>query len=411
MKRAYRIAAIALLGVLPGASSVLAGAKDANVPALVDARKLQTVEMERGNGELLPLMAGVVLSPDGRHLLHTVPAKTPEQETDTIPMPLSLLQRVDYVLRDLKTGKDRKLPVRSSPRMFTLFVSISQPFSADGRRIALCETVSFDPKRFPKGNEMTVRVYDIESGKMHDTGLHNSVTLGTLSPDGKTVAVTSSKSGGDLTSLPDLMVGKVDSTRLKKHSLGGIPLSFCPKGKMLAIVQPPIQPQVPPDAPRTASRMLLHDFTSGKTTELPIGKEAMQTGPSEVAWTRDGRFFAYGDWEKFVRNPGPDQQEDHRHVTRLWDIKNGKPAADLPDLVPVAPGPTESSIFCRAARGKQRDRGRGIYLYDHATKKKTQLGKDEHILISAGGDRLVYGVKNDNSLDIYLAGIKMPGRR
>ncbi|MFP4052439.1 MAG: hypothetical protein ACLFV7_01080 [Phycisphaerae bacterium] len=364
--------------------------------------------------DIVPQACSPQLSPDGRYLLYpTAVGDTPADENQAANQAglqgvmRWLSEPVKIMLRDLETGKDRRLPVGTPPRSLALLGGLASPFGGDPNTLVLPKLLETKtPARgMPDPRSMALLLYDIPSGKVRRLPVRAAGALAILSPDGERLAVTVAKKADRMTELPEIRLGPVDGNEFNEAAVKGIVMGFGPAGKNMVVFQPPYTPAVPRHANKKRARLLLYNIETGKSTNLPVAVRGIPRGKGDFEWMAKGKYLAYPDVEKYMKNPGANQEEKRRIVTRIWDVSGGKPLTDLPQLIPVGPGPTEKSLLCRKNRGVLS--GEGIWLYDHAARKITRVDRRNELLLDTNGSKIVYGIVDKNELKVYVADLKV----
>jgi len=199
-------------------------------------------------------------SPNARYLAYTVKPKTASSpEIDVF----------DTVLREVKhvttgTPQDR--------------LNMSPIWSKDGKSIVYTREEA-------KGTNSNVFLADVAAGKSTLLTPHEGERLysaNDLSPDGKTVLVTSDAGNGyENAGLLDIATKRIKWLTEEKWEVQGG--HFSPKGKSVTW-----SANVDGN-----TDTYIHDLVSGKTTKLPLPKGANSFGGAESAFTSDGSRLLY----------------------------------------------------------------------------------------------------------------------
>src|SRR5438105_2992278 len=199
-------------------------------------------------------------SPDGRYLAYMVKPKTSSvYEIDVFD---TLMRETKHVTAG--TPKDK--------------MNVGPVWSKDGKFIVYTQQQA-------KGTDSNVFIADIATGKSTLLTPHQGEHLynaNDISPDGKTVVVTSNAGNGyDNVGLLEVAAKKITWLTQDKWEINGG--NFSPDGKHVTW---------------TANvdgntNIYLHDLESGKTTSLPLPTGVNPLGGSESAFTRDGSRLLY----------------------------------------------------------------------------------------------------------------------
>jgi dipeptidyl aminopeptidase/acylaminoacyl peptidase len=199
-------------------------------------------------------------SPDGRFLAYSVKPKTSSVfEIDVY----------DTVQREVKhvtsgTSKDK--------------MNTDPVWSADGKFIIYTQSQA-------KGTDSNVFIAEVDTAKSTLLTPHEGEKIyaaNDISPDGKSVLITSNASNGyDNVGLIDVDSKKINWLTNDKWEIaaGG----FSPDGKQISWIA-----NVDGN-----TEIFLHEFASGKTNALPLPKGVNGLGGSDTAFTRDGARLLY----------------------------------------------------------------------------------------------------------------------
>ena len=276
-------------------------------------------------------------SPDGRYLAYTVKPKTSSVfEIDVYDM---LMRDVKHVTTGTPTDKLNDHPV----------------WSRDGKRIVYTQEQA-------KGTDANIFVAEVATGESTLLTPHDGERIfraNDISPDGKTLLITSSAGNGyDNVGLLDVATKKIRWLTQDKWEIRGG--NFSPDGKTVtwtANVDGYVE-------------IFLHELASGKTTSLPLPKGVNDLAGSESAFTRDGLHLLYhhngatapNDLWTYALGTGKSRQVTH-------SLLAGIPAEDLvePVLVhyPSKDGKWTISAFLYVPFNMQRNGKNAAMVYVH----------------------------------------------
>ena len=377
-----RVIVLTTLGVL-----ALISAGVAEEPKL-DKAKL--ILADDGKAEVAKLMHSARLSPDGKHLLYMRVKQVELPARDGRPA----RKRPFYhlVLRDLKTGKDKPLPIPAYMGNDIAVAMVSgRIFGSRGKTIALGSGVDTngDGLHDYRTEKMQPVVYDIASGKLTKLPVVDSAVLPNFDRTGKRLIIMAmgrNEKDGKLLTTP---LGK---PKLRQLGKWGLPRGVCPGADVLALLLPP-DPTAPPGA-----KTVLYDLKADKQiAELPTPEKNTMLDDYCPQWTSDGRYLYYMD----VKYDLPEGRGQRRFITRIWDRTKSREAGIVAEVAPIGPGPGTTTMVVAKGRG-----GKQMFLHDAATSASHSLGKETMNAIAAEGKYLLY-LDNppDRKSGIYMAEI------
>ena len=382
-----RAIVLTTLGVL-----ALISAGVADEPKLA---KPKLILADDGTEEVVKSMHSARLSPDGRHLLYMRVKQVELPARDGRPARKRRFYHL--ILRDLKSGKDKPLPVPAymDDEMAVAMIS-DRIFGSGGKTIALGGGVDANGDGLHDyGTEkMQAVVYDIASGKLTKLPVNESAVLATFDRTGKGLIIMSMSMGE--------WEGKLLTTPLAKlRHLGkwGLPRGVCPTGDALALLLPPER-----EAKRRIN-FILYDLKADKQiAELPTHEKNTKLDDYCSQWTSDGRYLYYMDVKYDFLPEGRGQREV---LTRIWDRTKGREVGIVADVLPIGPGPGKSTmVVAKGRRGSKQ-----MFLHDAATGDSHPLGKETMTAIAAEGKYLLYADKPaDGKSGMYMAEI-VPARK
>ena len=378
-----RVIVLTTLGVL-----ALISAGVADEPKLAKAKLILA---DDGPDELAKFTHSARLSPDGRYLLY-VRVKQVAWPADG-GGPARQQRSYRLILRDLKSGKDKPLPIPAYLEDFVLMPVVSgNVFDLGGRKIALGVAVDAngDGLHDYRTEKMQAVVYDIASDKLAKQPVIRMAVVPTFDRTGNGLIITAMGHDAENSQLLTTPLGK---PKLRQLGKWGLPRGVCPTAQVLAMLTPP-NGVFPP----SRYKFVLYDLKADKQiTEMPTHEKCNMLSQYCPQWTADGRYLYYAD----VKLEMIDGRQERKYLTRIWDRTKGREAGIVPDVVPIGPGPGKSTMVVA------KDRGRGqMSLHDAATGDSHTLGKETMTAIAAEGKYLLYADKPaDGKSGIYMAEI------
>ena len=371
------------LGVL-----ALASAAPGDGPKL-DKQKL--IVADDGKADVAKFMHTARLSPDGRHLLYMQVKRVPFGAQAGQPA----RQRRIYhpILRDLKTGKDKPLPIPAYMHDELAVATISgRIFDLGGKKIALGAGIDTDNDGLHdfRTEKMHSVVYDIASGKLTKLPVIDTAVLAKFDRTGKGLIIMSMSGGAERKG--KLLTTPLDKPKLRQLGKWGFPRGVCPGADVLALLLPPEQ------GAKRRVNFILYDLKADKQiAELPTHEQNTKLDDYCPQWTSDGRYLYYMD----VKYDMQGERRERKLLTRIWDRTKGREAGIVVDVVPIGPGPGKSTMVVAKDRGRAQ-----MFLHDAATSASHSLGKDTMNAIAGEGKYLLYADKPaDGKSGIYMAEI------
>ena len=362
-----RVIVLTTLGVLALISAALAeGPKLANQKLIL---------ADDGKGRLAKSLHLARLSPDGRHL---VCVRVKSVELPPRPAVGARKQRFYHlILRDLKSDMDKPLPtpacMDAGVAAYTLSANI---FDSAGGKIALRTSVAVndnDPHGY-RTEKVQAVVYDIASGKLTRLPIIDMAVVPSFDRTGK--GLITMTAGGRHEKDGKMLTTPLDKPKLRQLGKWGLPRGVCPAVDVLAM-------QLPTEGGgKRRGKFILYDLKGDKQiAELPAHEDGAYRDRYCPQWTSDGRYLYYLD-VKYEERRG---RRKRRPITRIWDRTKGQEAGIVGDVVPVGPGPGESTMVVAKdfARGQ-------MSLHDAATGGWHPLGKETMNAIAAEGKYLLY---------------------
>ena len=371
------------LGVL---ASAAAAAEDG--PKLV---KQKLIVADDGKAGVAKVMHSARLSPDGKHLLYMRVKWVQLPARDGRPA----RERRSYrlILRELKSGKDKPLPIPAymNGEIATAMLS-GNIFGLGGKKIALGAGIDDEGDGLHDylQEKMQAVVYDIASGKLTKLPVTDRAVFGTFDRTGKGLIIMTM--GGRDERHGKLLTTPLDNPKLRQFGKWGLPRGVCPAGDVLALLLPQGR------GGKRLLRFILYDLKAGKQiAELPTHEENRKLDDSCPQWTSDGRYLYYAD----VKYEMIDGKRERKVITRIWDRTKSREAGIVPDVVPIGPGPGKGTMVVAKSPGLKQ-----MFLHDAGSGASHSLGKVTMNAIAAEGKYLLYADKPaDGKSGIYMAEI------
>ncbi|MCY2931063.1 MAG: hypothetical protein NTV86_16565 [Planctomycetota bacterium] len=332
------------------------------------------------------------LSPDGKRVMYSRPVAGGGQAD-------ARSVRYELVLRELNGGKETLLPIEPLDIGWRSVLTRFNMFDPAGKRLAL-------PKVRAAGT-ISWSIYDVARAQAGVEGLNaGAAGPAKFTADGEALLLTAATVPGQ----PSTKLVSLRAPRAAPRALAalGWVQSVSPAGDVASFFVPPAWlPGLPPEAGRTAIRLVLWDLKADKElVQVPTHYHNGQLENWETQWTPDGRYLYYADLAE-AAPAAPANRATYRSVTRVWDRQAGKAAGEIADALPVGPGPGRSQMVL--ARRTQDNSG-GFLLHDAATGREYPLGDAAKKLIHAGGGKVIYAqTPADSETEaVFLADLVAP---
>jgi WD40 repeat protein len=282
---------------------------------------------------------------------------------------------------NLDIGSDYSLPVSLGRLLIPeIFNGTYQQIWTASTFKQIIYSVAFSPdgKRLAYGSGVTIRLWDVETGKQSATLKHSSWILSVaFSPDGKLLASGTERLRDGTVRLWDVQTGK-HLTTFEEHSRGVTSVAFSPDGKRLA-------------SGSYDNTVRLWDVQTGKPLATLEGHSDVVYS---VAFSPDGKRLASGSGDKHVR---------------LWDVQTGKELTTFEEHSGRVYSVTFSPDGKRLASGSL---DKTIHLWDVQTGKesttlKGHSGGVRSVAFSPDGKRLASG-SWDNTVRLWDVQTRKP---
>ncbi len=347
----------------------------------------------------------VRLGPNGRYLLYSRKSKE-MVKNDPSGQPR---QRSVYriVLRDLKTGSDKPLPIpamlNDDPIMILMQMNM---FNLAGTKIVTSAGDDGDGDgyvKFGRKSSMYPVIYDIATGKTTKLDVKDEIVIAGFDRTGKSILVLNWSDRGKTGSLQMTPVGE---TNFRMLSVAGLPRGLCPTADIMAMIVMP-KPGADGRLDRNVNLILFDLKADRKIVDL-----SEQDSPMLIrfkpAWTADGRYLYYAEMQRSQPNGDSSSKGSERKlITRVWDAKKNQEVALLDGLVPIGTGPGKTTVILTGATSRRKMTG--IVLHDAKSNTQHLLRDDDVRLISASSGSVIYAKKaEDGKEPIYSARIVLP---
>lgn len=351
----------------------------------VKAGEAMIVGDVKGHGHVTMDRWSARLTPDGRHLLY---ARWRGRFSSSGAVATRKGAR-RLVLKNLEDGSETELPgpaIDIAPDYVAFFMSM-RIFDAKGRRIAVPCGIDADGDGICviRKEQMRLGIYDMTTHRLTQYKPQAPAIVPTFDRTGKRLLVMAMtdvmKNAGTLYASP------ADTIKLTKMSAPGCPLTPCPTAD--------VTPFLRVDDKWQRSLFLYDLVKKKKVADVPIHVHNSALSRHNPQWTPDGRYLCYVDLE--INKA--DKLFDAKRLCRIWDRTSGKLVRTIADAVPIAPGPTPTTMIVQATRG-----GRITFmLHDVATGATRRIVGCTRI-ISTSGRKVVYmNVGPERKETVYIA--------
>ena len=189
-----------------------------------------------------------------------------------------------------------------------------------------------------------------------------------------------------------------DGAKLKALKAWGLPRSPSPVANTLALMEVDAEA-----GERPKPKFSIYDFVKdARVAELPIHERNTKLDDYCPQWTADGRYLYYVDVE--MEQAADGRRGRPKSFTRVWDVKQNKEVAKLPDFFAIGPcGGSTSMVLAKPRRG-----GGGMFLHDATTGSDASLAAGVELLpLSTTGKYVIYARKSgEGEMTVCRAEIK-----
>lgn len=338
------------------------------------------------------------LSPDGRKLLFYREAPTEENGRKGV---------VRLVLRDLADGRETLLPFPALPKRLAKYLPMmsfsNTPFGKTGTQIVLGVGIDTDENGIfdARTEKMQAVVFDFTTSKTTNLSATGSVVTASYDNTGNRYIVSTVDRGK-----PDkirLLLSRTDPVHWQEHVLAGVPRAISPDIDLVVLLKASAVHgrELPTD-------LLLYNTRERKeTATLPafnkVGALSMYAYVFVPQWTASGEHLYYIDIFGFPDDP--------RHGTTVWQRRSQTVIKQLPNVVPIGPGPTKSSmVLMRVDEVKESgSRVIGIVVHDASNNQTWEIPLPDTRILGTHGSHVIYTRKDKAGEEtVYMAEIVLP---
>ena len=359
-----------------------------------DERQAMVVDKVKGGGQVTMGRFSARLTPDGEHLLYA----RWEPRFRSHPGVVTRKSSYRLILRRLADGAETQFagPSIDVAAEYVAAYLAMNIFDATGRKIAVVcgRDDDGDGVCVIRKEKMCLGLYDLAAGRLEQLDLRAEAILPTFDRTGKRLLVMAmedvARQKGAIYTSP------MPPIKLTKLPVEGFLCRPCPAADVVPLVL------VDRDWRR---RLCLYDLRAGKqAADVPIDKRNSRLARYSPQWTADGRYLCYLDVEFDSNDPLADASQ----YARIWDRKAGKVVRSVAGAIPVAAGPTGSSVILQATRGNRI----AHLLLDAAANTSWRIPGDVKRIISTRGRKVVYMKPTpDRKEAVYVAEIRLPAGR
>lgn len=343
------------------------------------------------------------LSPDGKKLLFYRAEPAEENGHKGV---------VRLVLRDLTDGSETLLPFPALPKQLVQYLPMmsfsNNPFDKTGTKIVMGVGIDTDENGIfdAQTEKMQAVVFDFTTSKTTNLSATGSFVTASYDNTGDRYIVSAIDQGKIHPGEHDkirLLLADTDQLNWQEHVLSGYPRAISPCTDLIMLLKASEVHgrELPTD-------LLLYNTRERKeTATLPafnnIGALSLYTYVSVPQWTASGEHLHYIDVFGFPYDP--------RHGTRIWERDSQAVIKDLPNVVPIGPGPTKSSlVLVRVDEVKESgSRVIGIVVHDASNNQTWEIPLPDTRILGTHGSHVIYTRKDKAGKEaVYMAKIVLP---
>lgn len=314
---------------------------------------------------------------------------------------------VRLVLRDLTDGSETLLPFPALSQRLVQYLPMwsfsNNPFDKTGTKIVMGVGIDTDGNGiFDAGTEkMQAVVFDTTTSKTKSLSPLGSVVTAGYDNTGDRYIVSAIDQGesGKIR----LLFADTDQLNWQEHVLSGYPRAISPGIDLIMLLK-----MTELDSMTIPSDLLLYETNECKeVATLPAFKLGCGMSMSQLVfspqWTTSGGHLHYIDVFGFP--------EDTRHGTRVWQRRSQTVIKDLPNVFPIGPGPTKSSmVFIRVDEVKESgSRVIGIVVHDASNNQVWEIPLADTHILGTHGSHVIYTRKDKAGKEaVYMAEIALP---
>lgn len=342
------------------------------------------------------------LSPDGNKLLfyRAEPAEEPAEENGRKGI-------VRLVLRDLTDGSETLLPFPALPKRLVQYLPMmsfsNNPFDKTGTKIVMGVGIDTDENGIfdLQTEKMQAVVFDFTTSKTTNLSATGLVVTASYDNTGDRYIVSAIDQGEHVKIR--LLLADTDQLNWQEHVLSGYPRAISPGIDLIMLLKASEVHgrELPTD-------LLLYNTRERKeTATLPafnkMGALSMYTYVFVPQWTASGEHLHYIDIFGFPDDP--------RHGTTVWQRRSQTVIKQLPNVVPIGPGPTKSSmVLMRVDEVKEGgSRVIGIVVHDASNNQTWEIPLPDTRILGTHGSHVIYTRKDKAGKEaVYMAEIVLP---
>jgi hypothetical protein len=338
------------------------------------------------------------LSPDGKKLLFY------REELTAVNGRKGVLR---LVLRDLTDGSEMILPLPALPKRLAQYLPMmsfsNNPFDKTGTRIVMGVGIDTDENGIFDGRteKMQALVFDSRTSNTKKLSATGSIVTAGYDNTGDQYIVCAIDRGE-----PEkirLLLADTDKLNWQEHVLSGYPRAISPTTELIMLLK-----MSELSARELPSELLLYDTKERKeVARLPAfeleGALSMYTLVFVPQWTTSGGHLYYIDIHGFPDAP--------RHGTRVWERRSQSVIKELPNLVPIGPGPTKSSMVLMRVDEVKEEGSKviGIVVHDASSKQTWEIPLPDTRILGTHGSQVIYTSKDKAGKEaVYMAEIVLP---
>ena len=313
---------------------------------------------------------------------------------------------VRLVLRDLTDGSETLLPFPALPkRLAANLTTVSwsnTPFDKTGTKIVMGVGIDTDENG----------IFDSRTEKMQAVVFDSTTSKTKTLPATGTYVTAGYDNTGDryIVSAIDrepekirLLLADMDLLNWQEHVLSGVPRAISPSIDLILLLE-----SSELNSRELPSELLLYDTKERKeAATLPAfklgGALSMYTLVFVPQWTRSGGHLYYINIHGFPDDP--------RHGTRVWQRRFQTVIKDLPNVLPIGPGPTSSSmVLVRVDEVKESgSRVIGIVVHEAFNNQTWEIPLPDTRILGTHGSQVIYARKDQAGKEaVYTAEVVLP---
>ena len=338
------------------------------------------------------------LSPDGKKLLFYRAEPTEVNGRKDV---------VRLVLRDLTDGSETLLPFPALPKRLVQYLPMmsfsNNPFDKTGTKIVLAVGIDTDEDGIfdARTEKMQAVVFDSTTSKTKNLSATGSFVTAGYDNTGDRYIVSAIDQGE-----PEkirLLHADTDLLNWQEHLLAGVPRAISPDIDLVVLLKASAVHgrELPTDL------LLYNTREREETATLPafrtMGALSMYAYVFVPQWTVSGQHLHYIDIFGYPDDP--------RHGTTVWQRRSQTVIKQLPNVVPIGPGPTKSSmVLMRVDEVKESgSRVIGIVVHDASNNQTWEIPLPDTRILGTHGSHVIYTRKDKADKEaVYMAEIVLP---